>query len=505
MNAVSKSKGKKKSGLRIALMVLSVCLLLIVTATGMLWYTWHNGLQMQLLGDMRITQEYKEDFTDPGTAASFNGFFYDEPSVPVTVEGTVNTGKLGEYTLTYSSEYVLDLYFFTLTCQASQTRTVVVADTQVPEIQLITDPDYFTLPGGAYVEEGYRAVDNHDGDITAAVVRTETQNQVTYKVTDSSGNTAEVTRTIEYTDPIAPEVTLLGAPHIMIQLNKPYEEAGYTATDNCDGDLTQQVVVSGEVDTGKEGIYTITYSVQDAFGNTGTAQRTIFVSKVPVVPGLPHTQYEDPLPSNGKVIYMTFDDGPSEYTPKLLDILQKYNVKATFFVVYSGNQEMLKRMADEGHTVANHSATHNYAQIYSSTAAYWNDLHISQARIEAATGIRSMIVRFPGGSSNSVSIEYCPGIMTELTRDLVNNGYRYFDWHVSSKDAGVAKTRDEVYYYSVSGIAEREESYTVLLQHDITSFSVEAAEMIIQWGIANGYSFEALTMDSPYCQHRVIN
>ena len=100
---------------------------------------------------------------------------------------------------------------------------------------------------------------------------------MTYKVTDSSGNTAEVTRTIEYTDPIAPEVTLLGAPHIMIQLNKPYEEAGYTATDNCDGDLTQQVVVSGEVDTGKEGIYTITYSVQDAFGNTGTAQRTIFV------------------------------------------------------------------------------------------------------------------------------------------------------------------------------------------------------------------------------------
>lgn len=504
---MSKKNGKtKKNGLLVALVtVLSICLLAITAATVMLWYTCQNGLQLHLVGDTRITQEYKEPYTDPGTVASFNGFFYDEPSVPVTVKGTVNTDKLGGYALTYSSEYVLDLYFFSLKCQASQTRTVVVVDTQAPEIQLRTDPDYYTLPGGTYVEEGFTAVDNHDGDITDAVVRTQTEDQVIYKVTDSSGNTAEVTRKIDYTDPIAPEVTLLGAPHIMLQVGTSYQEQGATALDNCDGDLTQQVTVSGEVDTGKEGIYTVSYSVQDSFGNIGTAQRTIFVSKVPVVPGRPHTQYEDPLPSNGKVIYMTFDDGPSEHTPKLLDILKKYNVKATFFVVYSGNQEMLKRMAEEGHTVANHSATHNYAQIYSSTAAYWNDLHISQARIEAATGIRSMIVRFPGGSSNSVSKEYCPGIMTELTRDLVNNGYRYFDWHVSSKDAGVAHTRDEVYYYSVSGIAEREESYTVLLQHDITSFSVEAAEMIIQWGIANGYTFEPLTMESPYCQHRVLN
>lgn len=502
---MSKTNGKKNGLLVALLIILSICLLVMVAAAGMLWYTWHDGLQLQLVGDNRITQEYRESFEDPGTAASFNGFFYDEPSVPVTVAGAVDTEKLGSYQLTYSAEYVLDLYFFTLDCRATQSRTVVVVDTQAPEIELLTNPDYYTLPGGTYVEEGYCAVDNHDGDITGAVIRTQTGDQVTYKVTDASGNTTEVTRKIEYTDPIAPEVTLLGAPHIMLRLNTPYEEAGYTAADNCDGDLTQQVVISGEVDTGKEGIYTITYSVQDAFGNTGTAQRTIFVSKMPVVPGRPHTQYEDPLPNNGKVIYMTFDDGPTEHTPKLLDILKKYNVKATFFVVYSGNKEMLKRMAEEGHTVANHSATHNYALIYSSKEAYWNDLHISQARIEAATGIRSMIVRFPGGSSNSVSKEYTPGIMTELTRELINSGYRYFDWHVSSKDAGGAHTRDEVYYYSVSGIAQRKESYTVLLQHDITSFSVEAAEMIIQWGIANGYSFEALTMESPYCQHRVLN
>ena len=505
MNVVGKYTKKMKKGLLVALLiVLSVCLLVMATAAGMLWYSCRNGLQLQLLGDRSITQEYGEAFVDPGAVASFDGFFFDEEAVTVKTEGEVNTKKLGFYWVTYTAEYELDLYCFTVPCRASATRNVQVVDTKAPQIQLITNPDYFTLPGGTYKEEGFTATDAYDGDLTASVVRTQTRNQVTYMVKDSAGNIAQAVRTIEYKDPIAPEITLLGAPHMMLQVGMPYQEQGATATDNCDGDLSQQVTVSGAVDTEKEGIYTLTYSVKDSYGNESTAQRTIFVSQMPVVPGVPHTQYETPLPSNGKVIYLTFDDGPSEHTPKLLDILDKYQVKATFFVVYASNQEVLKRMADSGHAIAIHSATHNYAQIYSSTAAYWSDLQTVQHKIEVATGIRTMMVRFPGGSSNSVSIEYCPGIMTELTRDLVNNGYQYYDWHVSSKDAGGAKTRDEVFYYSVSGIAERTED-TILLQHDTTAFSVEAAEMIIQWGIANGYRFEVLTMDGPYARHRVNN
>lgn len=499
------TKKTNKKGLQVALLiVLSVCLLVIVTAAGMLWYSCRNGLQLQLLGNRSITQEYGEAFVDPGATASFDGFFIDEGAVTVKTEGEVNTGRLGIYRLTYTADYVLDLHFFTVPCQTSLARNVKVVDTKAPQIQLTTDPDYFTLPGGTYAEEGFVATDNHDGDLTASVVRTQTQDQVIYRVKDSSGNTAEVIRTIEYTDPISPEITLLGAPHMMLQVGMTYQEQGATATDNCDGDLSQQVTVSGGVDTGKEGIYTVNYSVKDSFGNEATAQRTIFVSKMPVVPGVPHTQYETPLPSNGKVIYLTFDDGPSTHTPKLLDILDKYQVKATFFVVYASNKEVLKRMADSGHAIAIHSATHNYAQIYSSKEAYWNDLRIVQQKIEAATGIKTKMVRFPGGSSNTISVQYCPGIMTELTRDLLNNGYQYFDWHVSSKDAGGAKTRDEVFYYSVTGIAERTED-TILLQHDTTSFSVEAAEMIIQWGIANGYRFEVLTMEGPGCHHRVNN
>jgi hypothetical protein len=96
--------------------------------------------------------------------------------------------------------------------------------------------------------------------------------------------------------------------------------------------------------------------------------------------------------------------------------------------------------------------------------------------------------------------------MTELTQELADQGYRYFDWHVDSKDAAGAKTRDEIFYNVVSGIAKRKNaSYTVVLQHDTTARSVEAVEMIIQWGIANGYRFQPLTMESPGCHHGVKN
>ena len=495
-----------KKGLRIGLAILIAVCLAVCAAVGMVWYTYQNGLQLQLNGAREMRHEFSEAFTDPGASCTFNGMFGQPKSVDVTVSGTVDTEKLGTYQLTYKAQYEMDFGFFTLTCQANDTRSVVVADTKAPEIRLTTNPDYYTLPGGTYQEEGFAAFDNHDGDITDLVERIQTQDQVTYRVTDASGNTTQVVRKIEYTDPIPPEITLLGQAHRMLQLHKPYEEAGFTAVDNCDGDLTQKVTVSGDVDTGKAGIYVLTYRVEDSYGNVATAQRTVFVSAQPPVPGVPHTQYETPLPDNGKVIYLTFDDGPSEHTTQLLDILDRYGVKATFFVVYAGNAPVLKRMAEAGHTVAIHSATHNYAKIYSSKEAYWNDLYITQQKIEAATGIHSMMVRFPGGSSNTVSKQYTPGIMTELTQELGDKGFRYFDWHVDSKDAAGAKTRDEIYYNVVSGIAQRKNAKsTVVLQHDITARSVEAAEMIIQWGIANGYRFQALTMESPGCHHGVRN
>ena len=500
--ATEKTKKKKKHWC-VLLPLIAVVLLLLGTAAGMLWHTYQHGLKMQLLGDAQIIQEYRETFRDPGATADFDGFFYDEPSVPVKIDGTVDTGKLGAHKLTYTSEYPLDLYFFTLTCKTSQTRTVVVVDTEAPTIELFTDPDYFTLPGGTYVEEGFKAIDNHDGDITAAVVRAETKEQVTYRVTDSSGNVTEVTRSIEYSDPIPPELTLKGASVIMLRCGKTYAEPGFAALDNCDGDITQNVTVSGAVDGNRTGTYVIEYSVQDNAGNTTTVSRKVIVDYVNQVPGLPRMPDQTPVEPNGRVVYLTFDDGPTYYTKHLLDVLDKYDVKATFFVVYANNADTLKRMDAAGHTVGMHSNTHDYGLIYSSEEAYFADLYAVQDKIEAAIGYKPTILRFPGGSSNTVSRSYCKGIMTTLTQRVKELGFRYFDWNGDSCDVSGAKNSQEVYYNVAWGM-----SYTkncIMLQHDIVGFSVYAVEDIVKWGLLNGYTFQPLTMDSPVCEFKVAN
>jgi len=503
LNEQATHKPKKKKRLWIVVLILAMVLLLLSAAAVMLWHTYHNGLQLQLVGDAQITQEYQESFEDPGALAAFNGFFYDEPSVSVTTEGTVNTEKLGTYTLTYSSEYVLDLYFFTLKSQVSQSRTVVVVDTKAPEIELLTDPDYFTLPGGTYVEEGFVATDNHDGDLTAAVVRTQTDEQVTYKVTDSSGNTTEVSRTIVYSDPIAPELTLKGQQLILVRRGKTYREPGFEAMDNCDGDITDKVVVNGTVDTSKDGTYVLEYSVQDASGNVTTATRTVIVAYVKQVSGLPAMPDQTPDEPNGHTVYLTFDDGPTYYTHGLLDVLDKYGVKVTFFVVYADNVELLQRMDAAGHSIGMHSNTHDYHIIYASEEAYFADLYAVQDKIEAAVGYRPTILRFPGGSSNTVSRRYCTGIMTTLTQKVKEMGYRYFDWNGDSRDVAEAKNAGEVYANVAYGMRYAKDC--IMLQHDIIGFSVAAVEDIVKWGLVNGYTFAPLTMDSPVCEFKVAN
>ena len=203
------------------------------------------------------------------------------------------------------------------------------------------------------------------------------------------------------------------------------------------------------------------------------------------------------------MIALTFDDGPGEYTSKLLDILSKYNVKATFFTVGSGHPDLLKAEADAGHSIGIHSATHDYSKIYASEDAFFADLRKQQDTIENATGIRTTLVRFPGGSSNTVSKSYCSGIMTKLTKDLTDMGYQYFDWNVTSGDAGETTSTSVVVQNVISGIQQHDVS--IVLQHDIKGFSVNAVEKIIQWGLAHGYTFLPLTAESPTAHNGVNN
>lgn len=470
-----------------AIVVITVICLLAVGLTTVLYVNAvHEGqLKLVLCGDSVISLQPGETFTDPGANAVFED---DEAqsTVPVQCTGTVDTNCMGVYLIKYKAVYdeqVVTAY-----------RSVRVEDTVAPQIQLIESENHYTMPGEPYAEEGFTATDNLDGDITHLVRRSESAGRVTYVVKDRAGNQTVIHRRIRYKDTQAPVVTTRGDMLVSLTVGQEYQEQGYNAVDNLEGDITDYVTVVGKVDVQTPGTYTLRYHAKDTYGNLGAAERIVRV--------LPADDPQVVMP-NGKVIYLTFDDGPSPHTDRLLDVLAQYNVKATFFVVKTGMVGKIERIAKEGHTVAIHTMSHRYQQIYAGDEAYFADLYGMQEVIEKYTGQKPTIVRFPGGSSNTTSKLYSKGIMSRLTAKLPELGFRYFDWNVDSRDAGGAKTSWQVFNNVVAGIGDKEHS--IVLQHDIKDFSVDAVERIIVWGLTNGYRFAALDQNSPACQHTVTN
>ena len=508
---MSKREKSKTWGTPQLILAALILLLVVVGMTfAILWQINEFSLDLTINGPEEVTIEYGEAYEEPGAGAIFHGtvFFQDPTSIEVTTEGQVDAAKVGTYHIDYKAQRVVNYLFGEVVVTDSARRTVHVVDTVAPEISLTTDPDAFTIPGETYQEEGFTATDNYDGDITDQVIRSESEEAIRYEVSDSSGNTATVERPIVYHDPIAPQLVLKGEATISVALGTAFEDPGFVATDNCDGVITDRVTVTGTVDTSKVGTYTLEYSVTDSYENTAAVTRTVKVYKPknettpPTEPEEPAVKPVDPANPTGGVIYLTFDDGPGRHTGRLLDILAKYNVKASFFLVNTGYISTASRIAAEGHTVAMHSVTHNFQEIYASEEAFFADLEKMQAIIQEHSGVKSMLMRFPGGSSNTVS-RFNEGIMTRLTAMVEEQGYTYFDWNVDSRDAGGASTPIEVYNNVVSAVATRKTS--VVLMHDIKSYTVDAIEDIIVWGLENGYTFQALTADSPTCHHRVNN
>ena len=214
-----------------------------------------------------------------------------------------------------------------------------------------------------------------------------------------------------------------------------------------------------------------------------------------------------PAPTNtGKVCYLTFDDGPSDNTLRILDTLKKYNIKATFFVINTNKISYLKRMSAEGHSIGLHSATHNYQNIYSSADAYFNDLYAISNIVETYTGIKPNIIRFPGGSSNVISKKYCNGIMSYLAVETANRGYTYFDWNVSSEDASAPLVSYTSIVDAVLNGARNKNNICVLM-HDASgkTTTADALPFIIEGLIQQGFCFEPLTASAPPFKHGINN
>lgn len=474
---------KKNKKLVIAVTGIVVTLLFLI----ILFLSLFN-ININLNGSPKETIEYGDTYTEQGATAAFNTPASKNVPLNVTIKGSVDSSKLGTYHIHYKAKKVI--------FSVQKSREVKIVDTKAPIIELNKIDGYYPKTGETYQEEGFTATDNYDGDITSKIKRTEDKNVITYTVSDSSGNKTSVQRTIEYNDGIAPTITLNGDSDITIKAGTRFEDPGCTAKDSHGNDISDSVSVSDNISTYRAGTYTITYSVTDKFGNETSIDRTVTVEAV---------KQTATTSSGNKVVYLTFDDGPGAHTQQLLDILDKYNVKVTFFVtnVNSGYENMIAKEAAAGHTVAIHSASHDYKKIYSSVDAYFADLNEMSDIIYAQTGQRPKLIRFPGGSSNTVSLKYCSGIMTTLTKAVTDQGYKYFDWNVSSGDAGGTTSTEEVYQNVVNGM--KSHNVSVVLQHDIKGFSVNAVERIIQWGLANGYTFLPLTTSTEDVHHGVNN
>ena len=392
----------------------------------------------------------------------------------------VDTSKIGSYEVKYIYRDNLFKYNFS--------RIVNVKDLEAPKIVLEGKDIEYYCPNGKYQEKGFNAYDNVDLDITDKVKIKHEKDNITYEVEDSSGNRTKIIRKLREEDVEAPSISLNGDDNVFISLNESYNDTGVLVTDNCEGDLSSKVKVTNEVDTTKIGDYKVIYEVEDSSNNKSKIERNIKV--------------REPLKAN--TIYLTFDDGPRDgTTDKILDILKEKDVKATFFVTNNGSDLLIKRIVTEGHSIGIHTASHKYDIIYASVENYFNDLELVQKRIYDNTGVATKLIRFPGGSSNTISKKYSEGIMSTLTRETLDKGYQYYDWNIDSGDSSFATNSHKLYNSVINSLSH--DKYNVILMHDTKTYTRDALSKIIDYAKSEGYSFDVLDINKMPLRQKVNN
>ncbi|MBU5474866.1 polysaccharide deacetylase family protein [Roseburia sp. MSJ-14] len=189
-------------------------------------------------------------------------------------------------------------------------------------------------------------------------------------------------------------------------------------------------------------------------------------------------------------VYLTFDDGPSDLTPQVLDLLDKYNAKATFFVVHTDNEEYtsyLKEIVDRGHTLALHSYSHDYNKIYKSVDAFLEDFNQVYNWVYEETGVRPTLFRFPGGSTNGKT-----AVVNDIIAEMERRGFIYYDWNVSSGDGSNLTTTENILENVCTNVGNFDQP--VVLMHDGAgkNATFKALPTILKTLADEGYEFCSL-------------
>lgn len=456
---------------RLALLIVPLLLLIFGG-----WFLWQKTHPLTLKGDV-YTAEYKSEFKPLDNVASL---FMDSAD-NITVTGAVDTSTIGDYTVTYA--YQGKEYPFTVSVKDTTGPVVTLKDVSTDTSKAVKAEDFIESIEDAST---YTYMMDNSEDTKEPGTYT-----IRFSARDQYGNTTEssakLTRKEDRTAPTLEDFT----EEITLNQGDSFQESLPQVLDDLD-DAPTLDVDTGELDTDVPGDYEVAYNVSDRSGNTAVFTQTVHVKADP--------DFGKP------VVYLTFDDGPSGHTEKILDVLKENGAVATFFVTGTNPQyfDKMKLITESGNAIALHTYSHDYASLYSSDEAYYEDLQKIHDLVQEETGVDCKVIRFPGGSSNMVSAQYNKGIMSRLTESVGEHGYVYFDWNADSTDAsGNDVPADQLVTNATSAIGLEKVN---LLMHDTDAkaTTLEALPKIIKAYKDAGYVFKTLTTGS-YAPHHGVN
>ena len=458
---------------KLIIIVITIFLVLIILPVIQI-YKRLNKIDLKLNGNNEVTIKVFSEYKDENITVYKNNKEFKK--YKLKINNNIKYDKVGKYQIEYNVYYHNKRYVLK--------RNINVIDDIKPTIISTTEELHKDYCKNSFKEElNIKAFDNYDGDITEKIEKEELEDKIICKIKDSSGNESEKVIKIIYDEKPKNKFKLNGNNKVSILLNSNYEEKGASYTDGCGNKIDKEIKITGEVDTSKTGNYIITYEVDGQ-----KLIRNVNVYEVTYSP---------------KTIYLTFDDGPGATTKRVLDILDKYNVKATFFVTnqFPNYSYLISEEYNRGHKIAVHTYSHNY-NIYTDLETYINDFNAMNEIIKEQTGSYSNLFRFPGGSSNTISKNYKAGVVSEIASEMTSKGYIYFDWNLSSGDASGAGS-NKIYNNVVNGVNSC--NNCVILMHDIKSTTANALDDILSNLTKKGYTFKTLDESSPTMHHRISN
>lgn len=467
------------------LIIIGFFLILLIVLSMI--YVFLPKIEIDIKGAKTINLLIGEEYKEEGAEAHLKKIAGTKP-LKVKITGKVDANKIGKYIITYTS--------LTKHLKKEKIRIINVIDNVKPEI--ISKKEVIGCKKNNLIEYEIEAYDNYDGDISKNVKYNIKNDEIIFSVHDSSNNQNKLIKNIKFVDEEKPKITLNNEKNIYLTIGTTYEEYGATAYDSCDGNLTSQIKIEHNIDINKVGIYEVNYIVSDSNNKKSIEKRYVTVTEEQNI----NNEYKV---VNGATIYLTFDDGPGPYTEELLNILDEYNIKATFFVTgqFPNYQYLIGEEYKRGHTIGIHTYTHKW-NIYENVESYLNDFNQIDNIVFQETGTHSKIFRFPGGSSNRVSANYSKGIMSQLANIMQEKGYTYYDWTFDSGDTNKKDNSVNVILKNFKTYLKGDGEYIVLM-HDIKKNTISAMPEIIKYAKSNGYEFDKINENTPIPHFKIFN